>query len=209
MYYDQVLLMIEYQIFEDLKLHKNLPLKRIVPRITTWSIPWAMIFLHIYAVIKPSNREYGLLCKSSSLGGSVARARAAKVSIIRLTHNICIGVNGDYLRKAAPVNANINAEKLTVSWNCKNLRIESKIFRPHFIAVTIELKLSSNRIIPEAYFATSVPVIPIANPISALLRAGASLVPSPVMATTWFNLLRPVAIRYLSEGDDLAKTLKF
>jgi hypothetical protein len=100
----------------------------------------------------------------------------------------------------------MRAEKLTVSWNCKNFRIESKIFLPHFIAVTIELKLSSNKIIPEAYFATYVPVIPIAKPISAFFSAGASFVPSPVIATTWLSFFKPVAIKYLSEGEDLAKT---
>lgn len=84
--------------------------------------------------------------------------------------------------------------------------MESNIFLPHFIAVTIELKLSSSKIMPDAYLATSVPVIPIANPMSALFRAGASLVPSPVMATTWLSFFKPVAIRYLSEGDDLANT---
>jgi len=42
------------------------------------------------------------------------------------------------------------------------------------MAVTIELKLSSRRMIPDAYLATYVPAIPIANPISAFLRAGAS-----------------------------------
>lgn len=46
-----------------------------------------------------------------------------------------------------------------------------------------------------------------ANPISAFFRAGASLVPSPVMATTWFNFFNPVAIKYLSVGDDRANTL--
>lgn len=60
--------------------------------------------------------------------------------------------------------------------------------------------------IPEASFATSVPAIPIAKPISAFLRAGASLVPSPVMATTWLSFFKPVAMRYLSSGEDLAKT---
>ncbi len=129
--------------------------------------------------------------------------------MIRLTHNIWIGFKGDYFNMAAPAKAITNAHMLTVSWNCKNLRIESKIFRPHFIAVTIDLKLSSNKIIPEAYLATYVPVIPIAKPISAFFRAGASLVPSPVMATTWWSCLRPVAIRYLSLGDDLAKTFNW
>jgi len=104
--------------------------------------------------------------------------------MIKLTHNICIGFKGDSLRIAPPTKAITKATKLTVSWNCKNFLIESKIFLPHFIAVTIETKLSSRRIIPEAYLATSVPAIPIANPISAFLRAGASLVPSPVIATT-------------------------
>ena len=61
--------------------------------------------------------------------------------------------------------------------------------------------------IPEAYLATYVPAIPIANPMSAFLRAGASLVPSPVIATTFLSCFNPVAKRYLSSGDDLARTL--
>ena len=65
-----------------------------------------------------------------------------------------------------------------------NLRMESKMFLPQRTAFTIELKLSSKRIIAAAYLATSVPAIPIANPTSAFLRAGASFVPSPVAATT-------------------------
>ena len=62
--------------------------------------------------------------------------------------------------------------------------------------------------ISAACLATSVPVIPIANPTSAFFRAGASLVPSPVTATTSPNSLRPVTKRYLSSGLDLANTLK-
>jgi len=45
-------------------------------------------------------------------------------------------------------------------------------------------KLSSARIISEASLATSVPEIPMAIPILAYLRAGASLTPSPVIAAT-------------------------
>lgn len=82
------------------------------------------------------------------------------------------------------MNAITSAAKLTVNWNCKNFLIESKMFRPHFMAVTIELKLSSNKMMPDAYLATYVPVIPMAKPISALFKAGASFVPSPVIATT-------------------------
>lgn len=42
------------------------------------------------------------------------------------------------------------------------------------MAVTIDEKLSSKSMIPEASFATSVPAIPIAKPISACLSAGPS-----------------------------------
>ena len=51
-------------------------------------------------------------------------------------------------------------------------------------ALTMLVKLSSVRMMSLASLATSVPAIPIANPTSAFLRAGASLVPSPVTATT-------------------------
>jgi hypothetical protein len=95
-----------------------------------------------------------------------------------------MGLSGDSLKTAPPTKAITKATKLTVNWNCKNFLMESKMFRPHFMAVTIELKLSSNKMIPEAYLATSVPAIPMAKPISAFLRAGASFVPSPVIATT-------------------------
>lgn len=81
------------------------------------------------------------------------------------------------------------------------------MFLPHFIAVIILEKLSSNKIIPAASLATSVPAIPIANPTSAFLRAGASLVPSPVTATTCPSYLIPVTNKYLSSGEDLAITI--
>ena len=55
--------------------------------------------------------------------------------------------------------------------------------RPCSTANTMVAKLSSDRIIRPAFFATSVP-LPMATPISAALIAGASLTPSPVIATT-------------------------
>lgn len=59
-----------------------------------------------------------------------------------------------------------------------------------------------------AYLATSVPVMPIANPTSAFFSAGASFVPSPVTATTSPLSRRAVTSAYLSSGLDLAKTRK-
>lgn len=73
-------------------------------------------------------------------------------------------------------------------------------------AFTIELKLSSSKIIAADYLATYVPAIPMANPTSAFFKAGASFVPSPVTATTSPLSLRPVTKAYLSSGLDLAKT---
>jgi len=80
------------------------------------------------------------------------------------------------------------------------------MLRPQSTAFTIELKLSSIRMIAAASRATSVPELPIAKPTSAFLSAGASLVPSPVTATTLFLSLSPVTRQYLSYGLDLAKT---
>ncbi|MPN19560.1 hypothetical protein SDC9_166931 [bioreactor metagenome] len=56
--------------------------------------------------------------------------------------------------------------------------------RPSRIVLTIVEKSSSSSTMSAASRATSVPRPPIAMPISAYLRAGASFTPSPVIATT-------------------------
>ena len=55
--------------------------------------------------------------------------------------------------------------------------------RPSRTAATMVAKLSSSSTIEDASRETSVPLLPIATPISARLIAGASFTPSPVMAT--------------------------
>lgn len=80
------------------------------------------------------------------------------------------------------------------------------MFLPQSTAFTIELKLSSMRMIAAASRATSVPELPIAKPTSAFFNAGASFVPSPVTPTTFPLYLSPVTRQYLSSGLDLAKT---
>lgn len=115
------------------------------------------------------------------VGISVAKAREASVSMIRLTHSICTACklifysvanllfvnsntlqtfNGESCIAHAPMNATITATTLTVNWNCKNLAILSYTFLPHITAFTMLLKLSSVNMISEASFATSVPAIP-------------------------------------------------
>ena len=55
-------------------------------------------------------------------------------------------------------------------------------------------------------FYTSVPDMPIASPISASRKAGASFVPSPVTATTSCCSFRCCTSINLSQGLNLAKT---
>ena len=59
----------------------------------------------------------------------------------------------------------------------------SKMRRPMRTAATMEEKSSSSRTSPADSRATSVPRPPMAMPMWAAFRAGASLTPSPVIAT--------------------------
>merc|ERR1712180_192648 len=72
----------------------------------------------------------------------------------------------------------------------------------------MEVKLSSARIISEADLATAVP-LPMAIPISAFFRAGASLTPSPVMAVISSMLCRYSTILDLWKGSTLANMRAF
>ena len=76
----------------------------------------------------------------------------------------------------------------------------AKIERPSSTAATIDAKLSSVRIMSAAPFATSVPVMPIATPMSAAFSAGASFTPSPVIATISPLALSARTIRSLCSG---------
>ena len=70
----------------------------------------------------------------------------------------------------------------------------------------MEAKLSSVKTISAAPLATSVPVIPIAIPISAAFKLGASLTPSPVIAAMLPLFLIAVTICTLFSGETRAKT---
>ena len=78
---------------------------------------------------------------------------------------------------------------------------------PSSTAATMEAKLSSASTISEADLATAVPD-PMAMPISAFLRAGASLTPSPVMAEISFMDCRYSTIRDLWMGSTRANILE-
>jgi len=57
------------------------------------------------------------------------------------------------------------------------------MMRPSLTACTMLVKSSSRRIMSDASHATCVPRMPMATPMSAFFSAGASLTPSPVIAT--------------------------
>ena len=90
------------------------------------------------------------------------------------------------------------------SRNIRYFLMLPKMPRPSSTAATIDAKLSSVRVIAAASRATSVPVTPIAMPMSAFLSAGASLTPSPVIATTWPRCCSASTTRSLSAGDTRA-----
>mmetsp|Transcript_120295 Transcript_120295/g.285840 ORF Transcript_120295/g.285840 Transcript_120295/m.285840 type:complete len:212 (+) Transcript_120295:966-1601(+) len=101
--------------------------------------------------------------------------------------------------------------RLTISPNLR-LRFATTYFctlpkmrRPSSIANTMVEKLSSMSTRSLAFWVTAVPVMPMATPTSAFLKAGASLTPSPVIATIWPSDIKDATIATLSDGQALAK----
>ena len=67
-------------------------------------------------------------------------------------------------------------------------------------------KLSSASTMSATFFVTSVPVMPMPTPMSALLMEGASLTPSPVMAVMQPFAFQAFTMRTLCSGCTLAYT---
>src|SRR5436309_2463763 len=82
----------------------------------------------------------------------------------------------------------------------------SRIVRPWAMASTMEPKSSSSRTTSATSRATSVPRSPIATPMAAARRAAASLMPSPVIATTSPAACNARTISYLCSGVTPANT---
>ena len=80
------------------------------------------------------------------------------------------------------------------------------MLRPSEMASTMDEKLSSARTMSEASLATAVPVMPIAMPMSASFSAGASLTPSPVIATISSASLSSRTMSCLCLGSAREKT---
>ncbi len=82
------------------------------------------------------------------------------------------------------------------------------MFRSSSTAFTMEEKLSSVNTISAAPLATSVPVIPIATPISACFKEGASFALSTVIETIFPFARRALTIFTLCSGETRAKACK-
>ena len=74
-------------------------------------------------------------------------------------------------------------KKIKAMFSGKFLKNKYRNTHPNMPTYNIVAKLSLVRIMSAASQHTSVPLLPIAMPMSALFNATASLVPSPVMAT--------------------------
>ncbi len=86
---------------------------------TSWHMACPTIIFVIRRVMRGADFLSGLRSRIDGVGGSVARARAAKVSIIRLTQRSCTALRTDCssLLATAETNVKMTAVMLTVSWN--------------------------------------------------------------------------------------------
>ena len=85
--------------------------------------PTPKMRLPISLVMMKASRERGLSFNTLWSGGKEAKAIAAKVSIMRLIHNICVTVSGYEVPITAPNNTIMHAATLMVIWNRINLWI--------------------------------------------------------------------------------------
>ncbi|KAG0549504.1 hypothetical protein BDA96_01G261800 [Sorghum bicolor] len=175
-------------------------------RTATWNAACAARLRHMALLMSGAVRPMGGRRMSALVGVSVASASAPMVSMIRFTHSSCTVDSGILPEVTADTKLMMSAATLTVSWNWMNFWMLLKTQRPHLVAVTTVSKLSFMITMSELSLATSVPWMPMDRPTSASLSAGASLVPSPVTATTWPFCFRRCTSTSLSMGRDRAMT---
>lgn len=118
--------------------------------------------------------------------GSTPSAIAGNVSVTRLIHK-----SEPVPESASPSWSSRTRSKLLPSWQIEDTAVILNVgedFSTGFNSGNDCRKVIISQTMSEASFETSVPVIPIPTPMSAVFKAGASLTPSPVMATTlpWF-----------------------
>ena len=131
-------------------------------------------------------------------------ASAGRLSVSRLMNKSCTAVKGSGSPiKEVNMTTRIPA-RLPLSKKPMEFLIFVYTFLPLATALTMVAKLSSVRIIAAASLETSVPVMPIAMPMSACLRAGASFTPSPVIAVMQPFSCHARTMRILCSGETRA-----
>mmetsp|Transcript_3527 Transcript_3527/g.6389 ORF Transcript_3527/g.6389 Transcript_3527/m.6389 type:complete len:254 (-) Transcript_3527:534-1295(-) len=144
-----------------------------------------------------------------SSAGSMAVTNPRVTAQIKLEYRIWMALMGELGNcTSKPSNTERPWELLIGVLTRRTLRKLSHTTRPCFTAYTMVAKLSSAKIISEASRATSVPSLPMATPMLAALRAGASFTPSPVILVIWPSAWRAFTIRILFWGEARANTLR-
>ena len=146
-------------------------------------------------------------CMISGSFGSKASIRPKKPAVVMLIHRICTGRIGRVTPRKMAAMITRPSPRFVGRVQTMNFVRLSNTARPSSTAASMELKLSSVSTMSAASLETSVPVIPMATPISACFNAGASFTPSPVMATTWPFACRARTSRIFCSGVALAKTV--
>ncbi len=116
--------------------------------------------------------------------GSKANIKPSATAVVMLIHRIWVGSIGSAAPIAIATRITNPSPRLVGSVQVMNLVRLSKTPRPSSTAASIVAKSSSVSTMSAASLATSVPARPMATPMLAWRNAGASLTPSPVIATT-------------------------
>ena len=138
--------------------------------------------------------------------GSKASIRPRATAVVMLIHRIWTGVIGRVVPTAIAARITRPSPRLVGRVHVMNFVRLSKTPRPSSTAASMVAKLSSVRTMSAESLATSEPTIPIATPMSACLSAGASLTPSPVIATTSSRDCRASTMRSFCSAVTRAKT---
>lgn len=92
---------------------RDVPAKSRVKMMMSWYTAWPRMFFIMVLEMRGLSRPYGLRSSSDSVGGSVARARDASVSMMRLTQSIWTALRGESCRGRTPQEVNSQAELVT------------------------------------------------------------------------------------------------
>ena len=149
-----------------------------------WMSPWAMMSTPVLPAKRLALDLRGFFFMTSLSASSIPRESAGRLSVTRLIQRIMSGERNVFPHMTVAMNRHSTSAMFADSRNWIAFLMLEKIFLPSSTAPMMVAKLSSASTRSAAPLLTSVPVMPMPMPMSARLMDGASLTPSPVMATT-------------------------